>query len=68
MDAGNAAFVTAMHWSSLGAALAALIGVVVVLVWLPSKSALQAAVPPSATPATELESLGEQFELAEPAR
>jgi EmrB/QacA subfamily drug resistance transporter len=68
VDAGNTAFVTAMHWSSAGAALAALIGVVVVLVWLPSKAVLQAAASPDAEPRSELESLGEQFELAETGR
>jgi EmrB/QacA subfamily drug resistance transporter len=68
VDAGNTAFISAMHWASLGAAFAALVGVVVVLVWLPSKSGLQAVEPPSATPESELESLGEQFELAETGR
>ncbi len=63
IGAGNNAFVSAMHWASLGAAIAALIGVIVVIAWLPTKAALAAGV---GKPAPEpLETLGEQFELAE---
>jgi EmrB/QacA subfamily drug resistance transporter len=67
LDAGNSAFVAAMHWASAGAALAALIGVVVVLVWMPARSARTAAPVPQ-TAESELESLAEQFELAETGR
>jgi len=67
-DAGNSAFITAMHWASFGAAIAAVIGVVIVLLWLPSKSALHAATPEVQAEPTPIETLGEQFELAEAGR
>jgi hypothetical protein len=66
IDASNTAFVTAMHWASSGAALAALIGLAVVIVWLPSKSELHT--PVSTEKPSEIETLGEQFELAEAGR
>jgi MFS transporter, DHA2 family, multidrug resistance protein len=66
INAANDSFITAMHYAAFGAAFAALIGFIIVVVWLPSKSALQ--VPAVAPAPTELESLSEQFELAEPAR
>jgi EmrB/QacA subfamily drug resistance transporter len=39
IDSANQAFVTAMHWTAFGSALVALLGVVVVLAWLPRRSA-----------------------------
>jgi EmrB/QacA subfamily drug resistance transporter len=62
IDAGNSAFVSAMHWSSLGATVATVLGVVIVIAWLPTKSALHAVAEPEPQP---IETLGEQFELAE---
>jgi Na+/melibiose symporter-like transporter len=47
-DAANHSFITAMHWAAIGSALVALLGVVVVLAWLPSRSAPHG---PEATPA-----------------
>ncbi len=65
INSANDAFISAMHYASFGAALAALVGFIVVVKWLPSKSAPHT----PATPAPqEIETLGEQFELAEPAR
>ena len=37
--AANDAFVTAMHWAAVVSALVAVLGVIVVLVWLPRRSA-----------------------------
>jgi EmrB/QacA subfamily drug resistance transporter len=68
VDASNAAFVSAMHWAAFGAALATVIGLVIVVRWLPSKAALYASEPAPVIVPSELESLGEQFELAETAR
>ncbi len=60
VDAGDQAFVTAMHWAAIGSVVAAVIGVVVVLAWLPART------PAHPGPAPEpLETLGEQLELAE---
>jgi EmrB/QacA subfamily drug resistance transporter len=42
ISAANDAFVTAMHWAALVSALVALLGVVVVLIWLPRRSAAAA--------------------------
>jgi EmrB/QacA subfamily drug resistance transporter len=66
IHAANDAFITSMHYASFGAAIAALIGFVIVVAWLPSKSAVHA--PQSAPVPTEIESVSEQFELAEPGR
>jgi EmrB/QacA subfamily drug resistance transporter len=38
-DAANDAFVSAMHWAAAGSAVMALVGMVVVLAWLPRRSA-----------------------------
>jgi MFS transporter, DHA2 family, multidrug resistance protein len=38
VDAANSSFVTAMHWASAGSAIVALLGVLVVLRWLPSRA------------------------------
>jgi len=59
IDAGNAAFVHAMHWAAAGSLLVGLVGTVVVLGWLPRRSVVH-----TPTPAP-VESLGEQFELAD---
>jgi DHA2 family multidrug resistance protein-like MFS transporter len=74
MDASNAAFITAMHWASVGAAISAVIGIVIVVLYLPTKAALAAAAggstpnPTKSEPESELETLGEQFELADSGR
>jgi MFS transporter, DHA2 family, multidrug resistance protein len=60
MTAGNNAFVDAMHWAAAGSALVGVIGVVVVLLWLPGRQ-----VKPLVPAETPLESLAEQLELAE---
>jgi MFS transporter, DHA2 family, multidrug resistance protein len=39
IDAGNSAFIGAMHWAAAGSVVAALVGVGVVLAWLPARSA-----------------------------
>jgi EmrB/QacA subfamily drug resistance transporter len=60
--AADSAFVHAMHYAAFGSAVVALVGAVVVLVWLPRLSA------PHASPApAPVETLGEQLELAEAA-
>jgi hypothetical protein len=38
VHAANDSYVTAMHWASAGSAIVALIGVLVVLRWLPSRA------------------------------
>jgi MFS transporter, DHA2 family, multidrug resistance protein len=48
IDAANDAFVTAMHWAAAGSALIALVGLGVVLAWLPRTSAPFA--PPAGDP------------------
>jgi EmrB/QacA subfamily drug resistance transporter len=45
LGAANDAFVTAMHWSAAGSAVAALIGVLAVLRWLPRHSAAHPTAP-----------------------
>jgi hypothetical protein len=57
--AGNDAFVAAMHWAAAGSVLVGLVGTVVVLGWLPRRSAAHAPAP------TPTESLAEEFELAD---
>jgi EmrB/QacA subfamily drug resistance transporter len=57
--AGNQAFVAAMHWAAAGSVLVGLVGTLVVLGWLPSRSVVHA---PAPSPA---ESLAEEFELAD---
>jgi hypothetical protein len=37
VDAANQAFLTAMHWSAAGGVVAALVGVLVALAWLPGR-------------------------------
>jgi EmrB/QacA subfamily drug resistance transporter len=59
IGSANSAFVNAMHAAALGSVIVSLAGLVVVLIWLPRRSA---ALPPAPTP---VESLGEQLELAE---
>jgi EmrB/QacA subfamily drug resistance transporter len=39
VDAGNTAFVGAMHWAAWGSVAVALVGVAIVLGWLPARSA-----------------------------
>jgi MFS family permease len=46
IDPANGAFVHAMHWAAGGSAIAALLGVVAVLRWLPGHSIRQPAVVP----------------------
>jgi len=58
VDAGNQAFVTAMHWAAGGAIFVALVGVAIVLAWLPGRT------PASPEPAAP-ETPGELLELAE---
>ncbi len=60
LRAGNSAFVDAMHAGALGSVFVGVVGVAVVLRWLPGRQ--RGPVQPVATP---LESLGEQLELAE---
>jgi EmrB/QacA subfamily drug resistance transporter len=55
----NTSFIDAMHAAALGSVIMALVGLVVVLVWLPRRSVV---LPPHPTP---LDTLGEQLELAE---
>jgi EmrB/QacA subfamily drug resistance transporter len=50
----NHAFVQAMHYSAVGSAVVALVGLVVVAVWLPRHSATQAPVPAPAGDEREL--------------
>ncbi len=59
--AGNDAFIAAMHWAAAGSVLVGLIGIVVVLGWLPRRAATVQAPEPNVA-----ESLAEeQLELAE---
>jgi hypothetical protein len=58
IDAANDAFVTAMHWAAMGSVLVAVVGIVVVLAWLPRRSGPVA--PPSAAAREQRE-----LELAE---
>jgi EmrB/QacA subfamily drug resistance transporter len=39
IDAGNSAFIAAMHWAAWGSVAVAVIGVAVVLAWMPARSA-----------------------------
>jgi len=55
----NSAFVNAMHAAALGSVIVSLAGLVVVLIWLPRRSAAHSPAP------TPVETLGEQLELAE---
>jgi DHA2 family multidrug resistance protein-like MFS transporter len=59
IDAGNSAFVQAMHWAAAGSVVVGLLGVVVALAWLPRRSGVPAPRP------EPVESLAEQLELAE---
>ncbi len=59
LDAGDSAFVHAMHVAAVGSIIMTLVSLVVVLVWLPRRSA------PVGAPADPVASLGEQLELAE---
>src|SRR6266508_1379247 len=60
----NDTFVAAMHYAAWGSAITALIGVLVVLVWLPRRSVTPA---PAPAPAP-VETLGEQLELVDAGR
>jgi EmrB/QacA subfamily drug resistance transporter len=60
LDAGNNAFVHAMHWAAAGSAITGLLGMIVVLLWLPGRGDVP--VPPAQPP---VDSLREQLELAE---
>jgi MFS transporter, DHA2 family, multidrug resistance protein len=68
VDAANSSYVSAMHWASAGSAIVALIGVLVVLRWLPSRAP---AVDPVIITAAGIEpealeeTVEEQLELAE---
>jgi EmrB/QacA subfamily drug resistance transporter len=57
--AGNDAFVRAMHVAAAGSMIVSLLGMLVVLAWLPRRAVSHA---PASTP---VETLGEQLELAE---
>ncbi|HKT04584.1 MAG TPA: MFS transporter [Rugosimonospora sp.] len=59
IDAGNHAFVQAMHWAAVGSVAVLFLGVAVVLGWLPRRSVVPAPAP------QPVESLAEQLELAE---
>jgi Na+/melibiose symporter-like transporter len=59
IQAGNDAFVAAMHWAAAGSLLVGLVGTLVVLGWLPRRSVVHTPAP------APVESLGEQLELAE---
>jgi EmrB/QacA subfamily drug resistance transporter len=59
MAAGNDAFVAAMHWSAIGSSIVAVLGIIAVVVWLPSRSVVHT------PPASPVETLAEQLELAE---
>jgi hypothetical protein len=59
ITAGNEAFVAAMHWAAAGSVLVGLLGTLVVLGWLPSRSVVHTPAPSAA------ESLAEEFELAD---
>jgi EmrB/QacA subfamily drug resistance transporter len=71
--AANATFVNAMHYAALGSAVVAMIGLVVVLRWLPRQSAPQttvpAAIPAAASTAgrVEADTAPDTLELAEAA-
>ncbi len=58
IGASNDAFVSAMHWSAVGSAIVAVLGIVAVLLWLPSRSVVHTAPAP-------VETLAEQLELAD---
>jgi EmrB/QacA subfamily drug resistance transporter len=61
IDAGNDAFIAAMHWAAAGSVVVGVIGIVVVLGWLPRRAASVHAPKPDVA-----ESLAEeQLELAE---
>jgi EmrB/QacA subfamily drug resistance transporter len=57
IDAANDAFVVGMHWAAVGSGLAALLGAVVVLRWLPGRPAVPAGTPGAdrTTPASATE-------------
>jgi MFS transporter, DHA2 family, multidrug resistance protein len=59
IDAGNRAFVSAMHWAAFGSVVVALVGVAVVLAWLPARTPSHQPVPDT------VETLAEQLELAD---
>ena len=52
LAAGDSTFVTAMHAAGLGSVIAALLGLIVVLRWLPSRTAEHPAVPATAAVGT----------------
>ena len=54
-DAANDAFISAMHWAAGGSAVVALLGVAVVLAWLPRQSAAHTPPAPQPVPAEPLE-------------
>jgi len=60
VDAGNTAFVHAMHWAAGGSAIVGALGVIVVLLWLPGRRST-----PVHPPQQPVETLREQLELAE---
>ncbi|GHJ48586.1 MFS transporter [Catellatospora sp. TT07R-123] len=62
--AADAAFVQAMHWAALGSAAVALLSVLVVLRWMPSKAQAAAAAPAQPGPAAGRESTQHEAELA----
>src|SRR5262249_43518015 len=51
ITSANDAFVSAMHWAAGGGVLVAVLGIVVVLAWLPRRSAAHTVVAPSPAPA-----------------
>ena len=57
-----------MHWATLGAVITVVIGVLVVITCLPSKSALAASADQAVTPVPQPESRIEQGDLAEAPR
>ena len=65
LDAGNQSFVAAMHWASAGSAIVALLGVIVVLAWMPGRGAIAARGTQPVAEETAIESLSEQFELVD---
>jgi EmrB/QacA subfamily drug resistance transporter len=60
LASANSAFVTAMHWAAGGSAIMAVLSIVVVLIWLPSRSAPHG---PAGPP--EVAQRGEPLELVD---
>jgi DHA2 family multidrug resistance protein-like MFS transporter len=55
IDSGNHAFVQAMHWAAAGSTVVALLGVLVVVLWMPGRTSVPPAPEPAPEPAGQLE-------------